>query len=474
MAKNGKVLALEQAYANAYNEIVQPDRVFVASQYFRRKWVPLLGPSLAWLIIALRQRCYYNRETGELRDWCLVTQKELAEEIGVSRRTLQRLLRHPYAGWFIEEIQCEYHYNPRLKKQVRGASFYRVRMDDPLTPEDRELLQAKLADEAERLNLDVKQLTQMDFLELLDRNHRLGEPELPGTDLEAGGEKLSHGQGDLCAKMTHRSGDVSDKLSPISYMRQNGANRNSTSLVPTTTTKGADGEKTAAIWQQFRALSGAEREPSPKELNLLRELLAEGYTAEQICAAMEEVFAHFRPKFKGDRIQSFAYCVPHIRELRPAGADGGEFRRGMERAEELWRQINGTPPNTFEREELTKLAHRCDESARQSPYPELAASGGAGWVAAAIADAARAGSRFVAVRRVETIIERWMAEGPPWEPTRAPETTPAGREEDVPLPPPTAEDGHVGEVRTAQGMKPARALWQAALNELALRMTKAT
>ena len=43
MAKNGKVLALEQAYANAYNEIVQPDRVFVASQYFRKKWVPLLG-----------------------------------------------------------------------------------------------------------------------------------------------------------------------------------------------------------------------------------------------------------------------------------------------------------------------------------------------------------------------------------------------------------------------------------------------
>ncbi|HIC93945.1 MAG TPA: hypothetical protein EYP09_06830 [Anaerolineae bacterium] len=32
----------------------------------------------------------------------------------------------------------------------------------------------------------------------------------------------------------------------------------------------------------------------------------------------------------------------------------------------------------------------------------------------------------------------------------------------------------MGEVRTAQGMKPAHALWQAALNELALRMTKAT
>jgi len=240
----------------------------------------------------------------------------------------------------------------------------------------------------------------------------------------------------------------------------------------TTTTKGADGKKTDAIWQHFQALSGAEREPSPKEQELLRELLAEGYTAEQICAAMEEVFANFRPKFPGDRIQSFAYCVPRIRELKPAGQEGGgEFGQGLEEAEKLWTQINGAPLNAFEQEELAKLARRCDAVARRAPYPELAASGGAGWVAAAIADAARAGSRFIAVRRVEVIIDRWMAEGPPWKPASTPELPP-DQEPALPVLPPAEED--VGEVETAEGKVGACKFWQRCLSELALRMTRAT
>lgn len=73
-----KEIQLQQAYANLYNEIVQPDRVFVASQYFRQKWLPLLGHALAWLILAWRQRCYWNKRTGEVRNTCVVTQEELA------------------------------------------------------------------------------------------------------------------------------------------------------------------------------------------------------------------------------------------------------------------------------------------------------------------------------------------------------------------------------------------------------------
>jgi len=238
----------------------------------------------------------------------------------------------------------------------------------------------------------------------------------------------------------------------------------------TTTTEGADGEKIAAeIWERFQELSGAEREPSPKELGLLRELLAEGYTAEQICAAMEEVFANFRPKFKGDRIQSFAYCVPRIREVEPAGRESG---RGLEEAEKLWTQINGAPPNAFEREELARLALRCDEVARQAPYPELPASGGAGWVAAAIADAARAGSQFIALRRVEVIIERWMAEEPPWKAASEPERPEVDWEDVLPIVASVEEE--VGEMETAKGRMAAGKLWQQVLSDLALQMTKPT
>ena len=471
MAKSGKKIALKQAYANAYNEIVKPDDAFWASNYFRTQWVPRLGPSLAWLIIALRRRCYYSR-----RDWCEVTYQELAGEIGVSKRTVIRLLQSKQARFFIQEVKQGHRYDPARGKLVQEPNRYRVRMDDPLTPEDQERLKSMLADEAIRLGLEPSQLVQGDFCELLHRD---------GGRQNYQGDKMSPWSANQSDKMSPWSANQGDKMSPISYGCQN-VTLNNRSNIPikdkpnaivsstlaTTTTKGADGEKTDAIWQRFQELSGAEREPSPKEQELLRELLAEGYTAEQICAAMEEVFANFRPKFPGDRIQSLAYCVPRIRELKPAGQEGGgEFGRGLEEAEKLWTQINGAPLNAFEQEELAKLARRCDAVARRAPYPELAASGGAGWVAAAIADAARAGSRFIAVRRVEVIIDRWMAEGPPWKPASTPEP-PFGQEPALPVLPPAEED--VGEVETAEGKVGACKFWQRCLSELALQMTRAT
>jgi len=469
-----KVLALKQIYINAYNQIVRPDDGFWASNYFRTKWVPLLGHRLAWLIIALRRRCHYSG-----REWCEVSYQELAAEIGVSRRTVIRLLQSEYARFFIQEVKQAHCYNPAKGKPMQKPNRYRVQMDDPLTPEDQKRLKTMLADEAIRLGIQSSQVVQADLFGLLHRDR----------------ERQNH-KGDILSPL---SPDQGDKMSPILYGCQNVTLNNRANIsikdkpnaiifstLATTTTRGEDGEKIAAeIWQRFQELSGAEREPSPKEQELLRELLAEGYTADQICVAMEEVFASFRPKFRGDRIQSFAYCVPRIRELEPGGREGlprgigpipqgkGEFGRGLEEAEKLWAQINGAPPNAFEREELAKLAHRCDTVACQAPYPELAACGGAGWVAAAIADAARAGSQFIAVRRVEVIIDRWMVEGPPWEPAFTPEPTQANQENASPVRPPT-QDEDVGEVETAEGKVGACELWQRCLSELALQMTRAT
>jgi hypothetical protein len=73
-------LELQERYANAYNEIVQPDRVFVATQYFRTRWVPILGPALGWLILALRQRCYWNRLGVEVAEEALCGAVHPADE----------------------------------------------------------------------------------------------------------------------------------------------------------------------------------------------------------------------------------------------------------------------------------------------------------------------------------------------------------------------------------------------------------
>lgn len=178
--KNDHVLALQEAYANAYNQLVKPDKVFVATQYFRLRWVPLLGPALSWVIIALRQHCYWNKRTGEKRDWCLVTQEELAEEVGVSVATLRRLLQQEHADKFVLDVTQRYRYDPNLQKRVRSRPMYRIRMDDPLVPEDEARLKELLIQKLSGLNVDPE-TGQIDILQVLDR---LSETEVEDLQLK--------------------------------------------------------------------------------------------------------------------------------------------------------------------------------------------------------------------------------------------------------------------------------------------------
>jgi hypothetical protein len=181
--EEGLQIELQEAYANAYNEVVQPDRVFVASQYFRRKWVPLLGADLAWLILAMRQRCYWNKKTGEVRNVLLASQDELAVEVGLDRRHVQKLLQSKYASWFILEKKQRYEYDQRIGKTVRAKTAYKLRMDDPLTPEDRDELSRKL--EQKKAGITVDGMTgQVDMLQALDR--MMASPLCAKSDLGEG------------------------------------------------------------------------------------------------------------------------------------------------------------------------------------------------------------------------------------------------------------------------------------------------
>ena len=74
-------------------------------QYFRLNWVARLGPAMAWLVMGLRSRCYYNPDTGEHRDICAWRKKELAALLGQSRYNLRLLLAHPYAEHFFQIIE---------------------------------------------------------------------------------------------------------------------------------------------------------------------------------------------------------------------------------------------------------------------------------------------------------------------------------------------------------------------------------
>lgn len=95
-------------------------------QYFRRNWVPLVGSSLAWLIMALRSQCFYNPKTGELRDTCTWRKGELAGILGQTPKNLARLLDNEYTPLFFE-----------ITKQNKREIEFKIRMiGEPLTPDD--------------------------------------------------------------------------------------------------------------------------------------------------------------------------------------------------------------------------------------------------------------------------------------------------------------------------------------------------
>jgi DNA-binding MarR family transcriptional regulator len=140
-----KLLHLKPYYLEARNEIVEPEDITVVTQYFMKKWVSRLGPTLSLLIIRLRMYCYYNRKTREKRDWCFPSQETLAKDIGVSYKTIARELKKEIAKSFIRR-EARYVYNQELRKKVRTTDTYYIAMDDPLIPEDEQLLKVKVAE----------------------------------------------------------------------------------------------------------------------------------------------------------------------------------------------------------------------------------------------------------------------------------------------------------------------------------------
>jgi len=224
-------IEVQAIYANLYNEIVKPDQVFVQTQYFRTQWVPRLNPSLAWLIVALRQHCYWNKKTGEQRDWCIIDQDELGAEIGVSGRSVRRLLKMEYADQFVVEVKKRYRYDQAAGKRVRTKTRYRVRMDDPLTPEDQARLKERLAEELAGLSADPE-TGQLDMLNLLDRP--LSDEPGDLSDKESGRStyRTKSPQYHIPDKESGRSGHLPDKESAILYTGQRVRNKDSTIKVP--------------------------------------------------------------------------------------------------------------------------------------------------------------------------------------------------------------------------------------------------
>ena len=146
------------------DRLLAPGDFTLLSWYFMQKWLPLLGHDVAMLITLLRNQCYFNDETGEIRDtvWIHGGLSSLSARLGIENP-------RQVALWFPAATERGSHKDTvtqttaqenarRQRLQERIATFvqrsdyrsnggaydwcFQVQRMDPLTPEDEQIKQA--------------------------------------------------------------------------------------------------------------------------------------------------------------------------------------------------------------------------------------------------------------------------------------------------------------------------------------------
>jgi hypothetical protein len=132
-----KVL-LARAYGSERARAIQPERGLFLTLYFFEHWLPLLGHSSMAVILAARSMCFWNPKTGELRNRVETDMAEIAVKASVSVRTVKDVL----AGELVKKYFLRYTVRRMMTPNgVRTAGItLLVRMDEPLTPEDQDVL----------------------------------------------------------------------------------------------------------------------------------------------------------------------------------------------------------------------------------------------------------------------------------------------------------------------------------------------
>jgi len=123
-------------YIDARNAITQPDKMVFLSQYFRRSWMPALGPLGTAIVIYLRGACYHNRKSGETRDTIQIAQRDIAAGCGSSVPTIKRELERNEALRRFVQISPEWERDGASGRVRQLENHYKVAMDDPLTEVD--------------------------------------------------------------------------------------------------------------------------------------------------------------------------------------------------------------------------------------------------------------------------------------------------------------------------------------------------
>jgi hypothetical protein len=108
------------------------DLVFL-THYFVTRWLPKLGHGQGWLVVLMRDRCYINPRTGEIRDETLVDQGyvRIANWLGLKRvKTIWEWLRNDEVARFVREISHE------IGDWGESSRRFKVCLGEPMIEDD--------------------------------------------------------------------------------------------------------------------------------------------------------------------------------------------------------------------------------------------------------------------------------------------------------------------------------------------------
>lgn len=154
---------IEAVYTSLKNELIQPDKTAYLSRYLWNRWGKILGNDRIAVILAMRQYCYWHSDNDN-RDECQMTQFAIARDSHLSIQAVRRI----FAAWrqspeppdskcdplryFIAQAESQFKNEQGRGGIVREGNRYRIRIDDPLTPDDERFCKelAAQADEGKR------------------------------------------------------------------------------------------------------------------------------------------------------------------------------------------------------------------------------------------------------------------------------------------------------------------------------------
>lgn len=177
-----------EAADTLHTHLIAAEHAHFETQYFRRRWLPELGPGAALLLTYLRSLCYYNEDSGEIRDEIVLESGDLESVFQVSSRTLRR--------WFNRLEEAAPAGNPlgpffavrgssKLPDQ-KVATTYWINLKTPLVRADLELYRQRLAAGECEGETDEKFLT----------NSSAGGQEVPHTPGGSGHKVPDTNRGD--------------------------------------------------------------------------------------------------------------------------------------------------------------------------------------------------------------------------------------------------------------------------------------